>query len=188
MHNHSSPIDHRPLAVGQSGINVQFTNIGNTLRHERIADEVALKAFNQSVRSWSLKVQRQLRSNADRLFRHRPMSNVSARFPRLSESIQAKVRIHQGEATSIGFSIARHGVYLHFGAGRGEGGRVGSRWVNKRGWYVRTREKSLGKAATHRTDVHWFNSVIDANIDELVEIVSTYSSDIAVNKTSMYIL
>ncbi len=168
---------------------VRFTNVGQTLQHARIQDKEQLQQFNKEVRHWAKKVEAQLKASAETHFSHRESSEVTARFPRLSGSIQARVRKEKGEAKSIGFSLARHGVFLHHGAGTGYGGIKGSRWINNKMQYVTTRKKSLGKMNTdNRRAVHWFNDIIDQNIQELIEIIANYTADIVINKTSMYIL
>ena len=152
---------------------------------ERVKDEDAVNRFNSGIRNWANKVAGELRASADRTFAGRDASQVNALQPRLSESIRPNVRFDQKfmlETRSVGFSLARHGVFLHHGAGTGHGGVVGSSWTDLHGNLKRTNPQSLGKAGTgSRNAEHWFNSVIERNASELTDIVAEYSLDITVN-------
>lgn len=167
-------------------INVYFKDVGEAIEAQRMKDKEAMERFNADVRMWSRTVERALKQSAELSFAHRETS--SPLFPRLSDSIEAKVRIRNRQARSIGFALARHGVYQHFGAGTGEGGDKGSRWVNKHNRYVYTREKSLGKMGKSRDEVQWFNDTIDYHIPTLIDLVAEYSTEILINKSAMYIL
>lgn len=157
--------------------------------HERVKDEAALNEFNSGIKAWAEKVARELRSAANTTFSHREAKYVSALQPRLSESIQPNIRFdkkYKLETRSVGFSLARHGVFLHYGAGSGQGGLKGSSWTDRYGRLKKTNPKSLGKAGTgNRDEEHWFNSVIERNADELADIVAEYSLDITINMASM---
>ncbi len=177
-----------PSVTGKQA-RVIFTTVGDTLQHGRLQDKESVTQFNKEVRLWAKKVEAELKASAERSFGHRDSSKVTALFPRLSGSIKANTRKVGGEIRRIGFSLARHGVHLHYGAGTGFGGQKGSRWINNKNDYVTTNKNSLGKISqSTRPAVHWFNDVIDKNIEELIEITANYTADIVINKTSMYIL
>ena len=152
---------------------------------ERVKDEAALTRFNNGVKAWAEKVAAELRASAQASFAHRDAQLVTALQPRLADSIEPRIRFDKKymlETRSVGFALARHGVYLHYGAGRGQGGNVGSRWTDRHGQVKRTAESSLGKAGGHpRHAEHWFNGVIERHAEELAAIVAEYSLDLTVN-------
>ena len=156
---------------------------------ERVKDEEALNRFNTDVKTWADKVAGELRSSADSTFGHRDARQVNPLQPRLSESIQPNVRFDKKymlETRSVGFTLARHGVFLHYGAGTGAGGIKGSNWTDRYGNLKKTNPQSLGKAGTgNRNEEHWFNNVINRNAPELADIVAEYSLDITINMANM---
>jgi len=167
---------------------ISFVSANDATMYQRVNDTDSLNKFNSSVKAWANKVESELKASADSRFSHVDR-DVSDKFPRLSDSITAKVRFdkqYKLETRSVGFSIARHGVYQHQGAGTGHGGLVGGKWTDKYGKLQQTNPESYGKQGTgNRQSVHWFNSVIERNIDDLIEIVAEYSADLAVNINSI---
>lgn len=152
---------------------------------ERVKDTEALNRFNTGVKAWAEKVAAELRASSEVLFGHRDAQLVTALQPRLSESIEPRIRFDKKymlETRSVGFSIARHGVYLHYGAGRGQGGRVGSKWTDRYGRLKKTTPDSIGKAGiAPRMAEPWFNGVIERNAQELADILAEYSLDLTLN-------
>lgn len=167
---------------------ITFVSENDAAMYERIKDTDAVNEFNSKVKAWTRKVESELKASANTKFKHSERE-VTNDFPRLAESIKAKVKFdkqYKLETRSVGFSIARHGVYLHQGARTGYGGLVGGKWTDKYGKLKQTNIKSLGKQGTGESKaIHWFNPVIERNIDELIEIVANYSADIAVNINSI---
>lgn len=167
---------------------ITFISESDTAMYQRVQDVEAVNKFNADIKSWTLKVESELKASAASMFTQ-PDREVSNEFPRLAESIQAKVRFdkqYKLETRSVGFSIARHGVYLHQGARRGHGGLIGGKWTDKYGKLKQTNTLSLGKQGLGESKaVHWFNPVIERNMDELMNIVADYSADIAVNINSI---
>jgi len=152
--------------------------------HERVKDEEAVNRFNSGVSAWADKVAKELRNSAQATFGTRDAKYVTALQPRLSDSIRPNIRFDKKfmlETRSVGFSSARHGVCLHYGAGTGFGGNKGSSWTDRHGNLKKTNPASLGKAGTSpRNEAHWFNSVIERNAKELTDITAEYSLDISV--------
>lgn len=166
---------------------ILFESLSETAQFQRVKDVEALTAFNDSVNKWAKKVEDELKTSAQSRFNHR--AKVTHLQPHLSDSIKANIykdKKYKLETRSVGFSIARHGVFLHRGAGRGYGGFSGSKWTDKYGNIKSTSENSLGKMDTgSRQAVHWFNDVINRNIEELIGIVADYSLDITINLNSI---
>lgn len=167
---------------------ITFVSDNDTAMYQRVRDVDSLNQFNSGVKAWAKKVEAELKASADSSFGHSDRE-VTKDFPRLSDSIMAKLRFdktYKLETRSVGFSIARHGVYLHQGAGTGYGGLTGGKWTDKYGALKHTNPTSYGKQGTgNRTAEHWFNSVIERNMNELIEIVADYSLDLAVNINSI---
>lgn len=167
-----------------------FDDSSDVNLYQRVKDVEALNTFNQRIMAWSKKVEGELKASAISAFRH-PDREINQHFPRLSDSIKANVRFddtYKLETRSVGFSIARHGVFLHHGAGRGYGGLTGSKWTDKYGQLKSTSMQSRGRMGTGlRREEHWFNSVIERHMEELVGIVADYSLDITVNINSILI-
>lgn len=167
---------------------ITFVSESDTAMYQRVKDVEAVNRFNTNVMNWARKVESELKASAESMFKH-PDRPVSSEFPRLSDSIIAKVRFdktYKLETRSVGFSLARHGVYLHQGARSGFGGLTGSKWTDKYGKLKYTNPTSYGKQGTgNSAAVHWFNPVINRNMEDLLRIVADYSLDIAVNINSI---
>jgi hypothetical protein len=157
----------------------------------RVRDEQNLKTFNDGVKNWCEKVKSELKASAENTFGHRISDQISTDFPRLSDSIQTNIRFdktYKLETRSVGFSFARAGVYLHYGAGRGYAGMQGSKWTDQYGRLKTTNPESLGKMGTgERTGEHWFNDVIRRNVDELADILANYSLDLSLNMSNIFL-
>ena len=169
---------------------ITFISESDTAMYQRVKDVEAVNLFNTSVKRWGEKVEAELKQSAQSRFKHETR-DITEEFPRLSDSIKLNLRFDKAyklETRSVGFSIARHGVYLHEGAGRGYGGLTGSKWTDKFGKIHTTSENSRGRMGTgNRTAEYWFNDIIRNNMDELADRVATYSLDIAVNVNSIFL-
>lgn len=167
---------------------ITFVSENDTAMFQRVKDVDSLNYFNNGVKAWAKKVEQELKASASSSFGHKDRE-ISEDFPRLSDSIKTNLRFdktYKLETRSVGFSLARHGVYLHQGAGVGYGGITGGKWTDKYGTLKHTNPESYGKQGTgNRNSVHWFNSVIERNMEELIEIVANYSLDLAVNINSI---
>lgn len=169
---------------------ITFSSANDSATYSRVKDVEALNKFNAGVKAWSKKVEAELKNSANNMFTHEERE-VDEKFPRLAESISTKLRFDKQfklETRSVGFTMARHGVYKHQGARRGYGGMVGGKWTDKYGKLKTTNASSLGKQGTGLSDaVHWFNPVIERNMDELIEIVADYSADLVIDINSILI-
>lgn len=103
-----------------------------------------------------------------------------------------------GEAKGIGFKFAKHGIYVHYGVGRG--------YVYSNGTVVRAQRIRKGDALWHqhlakgftrkeiakkyvagsgeirRKPVDWLDSVLKSSIGELADIVGEYHGDKAMKQ------
>lgn len=170
---------------------ITFISPSDTEMYQRVKDIESLEKFNNAVQEWGIKVGLAIKRSAEATFKHRDSKYVSDEFPHLADSIKLNLRFdkqYKLETRSIGFTIARHGVYLHQGAGRGYGGLTGSKWTDKYGKQHTTNSSSLGRQGTgNRQAVHWFNDPIEKYLPELADILAEYSLDIVLNTDSIFL-
>ena len=146
-------------------------------KFSRKQDKEALAAFNKSVQQWTSDAETALKASVRSLVKR----NVS-----LSDSISGRVffdRKYGKEANRIGFAFDRHGVYIHRGAGKGQGGTsTTSTWINKHGKRMRRAPESTGLQGTgKRQPIEWFNPIIRGRIEKLRDMVSDYSATMQLN-------
>lgn len=161
-------------------------NMSNTAREVRISDIAALNKFKRDLDEWCDHLLSDLRSSLS------SMGLVSSKnHDRLIDSLETYIKyddVFKAEPVKIGIRFARHGVFLHYGAGRGYGGRVGSTWLDRLGYIKGTNPESLGKAGTgKRPQRNWFNSVLDYHVNELADIAANYCSDMIVDSSYFYL-
>lgn len=160
---------------------IVFATLSEAARYNRVQDTDATNKFNAECANWSTFVTAELRSEARMRF-----SNDG-----LASTINGNIRYdkkYKIEAQSLGFSFARHGVYLHYGASRGYGGVVGSKWKDKNGNVHQTNPNSLGKMNTgSRQAVHWFNPVLKKNLPRLADIAAEYCLDMTININALFL-
>lgn len=172
-----------PAVVAGRNANPRVTFVfdaGVTQQMERIKDSPRLMQFNKDVANWGIDVATQLRGNVATMFAsHGPSEH------RLANSIESYVaydKTFHKEVYRVGFRFARHGVHLHYGAGRGYGGEKGSRWMDRLGYLKETAEKSKGKMGIGaRQERDWFNPVLEKNLNRLADIAADYCADMTLN-------
>lgn len=80
----------------------------------------------------------------------------------LKSQLKANAGKRYGVVDRIGAKFPRHGIYRTVGAGRGQGGSIGSSWRDKNGNLKRTRSLSLGKMNTgNRKAINWLSPTMD---------------------------
>lgn len=156
-----------PIEVSVEG------DTGITQRHEREQDVKAVAKFNRQVRAWGKTVNGAL---AGSIGQHidkdvQLSSSLKQNYRHYGKTVQAGQEI-----TSVGFSFAEEGIYVHLGVGRGYAMEGGTRIITKK---------------TNRDDLRkpkdWFNAVIRQHIDALGEIVKNYCGDLYLNASRIYI-
>lgn len=176
-------------AARMEGDMSRFLTIETTGDAERLAtasDADAAAAFNAAVLEWQQRVVALLKAK------------VGTRAPRVAAELRGTSRRDKlGLVNRLGFSFPRHGIYLHFGAGRGQGGLVGSRWVKTKtvggveistGIVRHTSPQSLGKADSgNRRAWDWFDSVVRQNIGSLADIVAQHFSAAVVDTSQIFL-
>lgn len=183
-----------------------FPTESETDRYLRVQDTPRLEKFNKSIEAWASKVRSELVANAPRAALKAPRSmNAMRRSGRttqkmfdlnstlkttLAESITANVRYdkkYKAEATHIGFNFARHGIYLYYGAGRGQGGLTGSKWTDRYGRLKTTDDASKGLMGGSRQPIDWFNPIVKKHIGELADIAADYCADMTLNLSKLFL-
>lgn len=151
-------------------------------KFQRSQDRERQKEFNKEVRDWSNKSTSVLKGSVSRLIKR----NVS-----LSASIKANLyydRKYASEVNRVGFSFVREGIYIHKGAGRGQGGHIGGRWIDRYGNQKTRAEESAGKQGKgNRQPILWFDPVIDNRLPQLADLVADYSATMQINATNLFI-
>ena len=141
---------------------------------------ITTEEYNKQVQSWSASMRNELKKQ---------ISMLSSKGKKeLVSSLRYKSKQEFGEIVSIGFEFARHGVFWHYGVGRGyvrEGGMV------KRGRnasvleeiHAANKNRKIGKilsksnSSRKRIPKEWFDPVYDKRIDKLADIIADYHGD-----------
>lgn len=156
-------------------------------RYTMAQDADRATAYNQAVEAWQAEVTRQLQQK------------VAVKSLRIAQELQPRAyRDKYGLVNRLGFSFPRHGIWLHKGAGRGQGGWIGSHWNKLKvingveidtGIERHTNPASINglQGTGKRRAYEWFDPVIDANIGKLEEIVMNYFDTMIVDASRIYI-
>lgn len=161
---------------------LSLESISDIEKFQRAQDKVALKKFNKDVEDWSEDTKDALR---------RVVKAEVKRDVYLSDSLKANLyydRKYAKEVNRVGFSFVREGIYIHKGAGRGQGGIMGSRWIDKHGSIKHRDPASAGLQGTgNRKPIKWFDPVVASRLPRLGRIVSDYSATMQINATNIFI-
>lgn len=140
---------------------------------------VDTEKFNASVGDWSIKIRNKIRSNA-------PVyaGKLKTKDEKLQSSVSHTVGKLFGVAERVRFRFARHGIYVHYGVGRG--------WIRKSNAIVRgfltdeaktskrkniSRENLPAGERKGRKPVDWFDMEIKLGMKELADITQEYYGD-----------
>lgn len=165
---------------------IRMETISEVERYNIAQNADRLTAFNKEVEQWQDSVSQQLKAS------------ISPRSLRIASELQPKAYTDQyGLINRLGFSFPRHGVYIHKGAGRGQGGFMGSKWsyikringIEINTSIIRhTNPESLGKQNEgKRTAYHWFDPIIKRRLPELSDICMRYFDTMLIDATKIYI-
>ncbi len=148
-------------------------------RDQRVQDVDSLNKFNSDVKEWANETVASLKTSIGQ--------NVQRNY-KLSDSLKANIYKKNKETNRVGFSFAREGIYIHKGAGKRQGGYIGSKWITKKGEEKFRSPDSAGRMGKgRRRPILWFNPVIDRKLPQLADIISGYSADIVLDSTNIYI-
>lgn len=151
-------------------------------KYQRAQDKDSLQKFNNEVEDWAEKAKQSLRTS---------IKSLVKRDVYLSDSLKANLyydRKYSKEANRIGFSFAREGIYIHKGAGRGQGGIIGGKWIDRHGTLKQRAAESAGLQGTgNRKQIRWFDPVIEGKLPQLADMVANYSATMQINAANIYI-
>lgn len=147
-----------------------------------MAKLVDTEKFNTDVRMWSI-------TTRTMMVRRAPESNTEKPFSQKLLGTEYFVNLNQNsEAYNVKFSFPRHGIYVHYGTGRG--------WIRKNDTIVRgsltanaikKKKKNVGRKVSEvtigkgRRPVDWFDIEIKRGIGQLANITQEYYGDKAMN-------
>lgn len=165
---------------------IRLETVSETERFSMAQDTDRLTTYNKTVEKWQDSVIRQLRAG------------IAGRSMRIARELEPRAYTDKyGIINRLGFSFPRHGIYIHKGAGEGQGGFIGSKWnylkkINgveiDTGIVRHTNLKSLGRQNEgNRRAYEWFDPVIRNRINELADIVTDYFDTMLIDATRIYI-
>lgn len=173
-----------PAAVRGRNVRPRITfefDGGETEQFQRIQDSERLKKFNDDVKQWGKDVEAALRESIRNNFGEGALHSSI-------ESYVSMDKHYHAEARRVGFRFSRHGVHLHYGAGRGYGGAKGSVWLDRLNYVRRTNPESLGKMGTGAREANdWFNPVLEQHLQQLADIAADYCLDMVVNTDYLFL-
>lgn len=117
------------------------------------------------------------KKSQSRLSRNNILSGSATRkkAQTLANSLQARDKKSAGEIESIAFKFLRHGVYFHYGVGRG--------YIRQGNTVIRGYRKAIkhqtttAKGPILRRPVNWIDGEIGQHFDELADIAQKYHGD-----------
>lgn len=138
--------------------------------------------FNESIRNWTVITRRKMRTNIQSSIKQNSKEWKGRKSKKLSQSISYRFRTQFGSIASIRYSFERHGVFLHYGVGRGY---VRSGNTVTRGKRTGNNSKDISNGAINRTPVDWFDVEIKTGLKTLADITQEYYGDLAL-KSILY--
>lgn len=166
---------------------IRMETVSEIERFNLAQDADRLTEFNQAVQKWQNSVAAQLRAG------------IASRSMRIARDLRPKAYTDKyGLINRLGFTLPRHGIYIHKGAGRGQGGTIGSNWTKLKringvevstGIIRHTNPESLNasQGEGNRRAYEWFDPVIRNRLPELDEIVIRYFDTMIIDATRIYI-
>ena len=166
---------------------IQIEMMSEVERYTMARDPERAASYNKEVEEWQKRLTSELRTK------------VAVRSRRVAEELKPRsYKDEYGLINRLGFSFPRHGIWLHYGAGRGQGGWQGSSWTKlervngveiSTGIVRHTDPNSInGRMGTgNREAFEWFDPTVRSRIDELAEIVTKYFDNMIIDATRIYI-
>ena len=130
---------------------------------------ITTQEFNEKVRGWTVSVRSRMARNAPKYTGVESSKRVD---PKLAASLSYRIRKDREDISSrIKYQFPRHGVFIHYGVGRGymrEGGAVVK--------VSRSRTQGI-----NRRPNDWFDVEIRNNMEDLAEIAQEFYGDWALD-------
>lgn len=175
------------LSGGDTSKLIRLETVSEVERYSMAQDADRLTEFNQAVISWQNSVSAQLRAT------------IATKSMRVAQGLKPNAYTDKyGIINRLGFSMPRHGIYIHKGAGRSQGGTIGSKWTKLKvingvevstGILRHTNPNSLNasQGTGNRKAFEWFDPIIKNRISELADIVTNYFDTMLIDATRIYI-
>ncbi len=152
-----------------------------------------IKSQNNEVKRWRSMVARKLVSSASRFTNGKSEGMVLRGTKKgqphseakLAQSINGRIYVASGLAEGIGFSFARHGVFVQKGVGSGYQMSNGMVLKVVKGDGKKSNSKKGGSKP--RKPVDWFNGILETNVPELIERIMEINADATINSGKMLI-
>ena len=166
---------------------IRLETISETERFSMAQDADRVVEYNDAINAWQNSVAAQLRRT------------IAGKSMRIARELHPKAYTDKyGIINQLGFSFPRHGIYIHKGAGRGQGGTIGSNWTKLKningiavstGIVKHTNPNSLNasQGTGTRNDFEWFDPVIRNRLPELMDIVTRYFDTMLIDATRIFI-
>lgn len=175
------------LSGADSSRLIRLETVSETERYSVAQDADLVTAYNDAVEKWQNSVIRQLRAA------------IAYKSMRIARELEPRAYTDKyGLIDRLGFSFPRHGIYIHKGAGCGQGGYIGSSWTKLKvingievstGIVRHTHPSSINgtQGTGNRKAYEWFDPVIRNRLPELMEIVTEYFDTMIIDATQIYI-
>ena len=166
---------------------IRLETISETERYSMAQDADRVVEYNNAINAWQNSVAAQLRAT------------IAARSMRIARELHPKAYTDKyGIINQLGFSFPRHGIYIHKGAGRSQGGTIGSNWTKLKningievstGIVKHTNPNSLNasQGTGNRNAFEWFDPVVRNRLPELADIVTRYFDTMLIDATRIFI-
>lgn len=120
--------------------------------------------FNFKVRGWTISVRQRMAGNVPK------STGPDSKFrtePKLAASLTHRISKTDDITSRIKYQFERHGVFVHYGVGRG--------YIRRGGTVVRSSRSRT--AGFNRVPDDWFDVEIRNNMEELAEIAQEFYGD-----------
>lgn len=166
---------------------IRLETVSEVERFSLAQDADRVTAFNKAVEGWQSKVTAQLRTK------------IMSRSTRIAAGLEPRSYTDKyGLINRLGFSFPRHGIYIHKGAGRGQGGFTGSSWTKLKrvngveistGIIRHTNPASINglQGTGNRKAYEWFDPIVESNLPELMDIVTEYFDTMVIDASRIFI-
>ena len=166
---------------------IRLETISETERFSMAQDADRVVEYNNAINAWHNSVAAQLRAT------------IASRSMRIARELHPKAYTDKyGIINQLGFSFPRHGIYIHKGAGRSQGGTIGSNWTKLKningievstGIVKHTNPNSLNASQDtgNRNAFEWFDPVVRNRLPELADIVTRYFDTMLIDATRIFI-
>lgn len=124
--------------------------------------------FNLKVRGWTINVRGRISSNAPISAEKQWGKRTSKK---LAQSVMYRLKMEFGATSRIRYEFERHGIFYHYGVGRG--------YIREGNAVVRT-AKSV--SAKNRTPNDWFDVEIRQGLNQLADITQEFYGDLAMKQ------